>query len=305
MSSDESQRAYVEHLNQLRDLTGRAIQQSVKRNVWDQVDWGDGVSECVLDLGPGSGYHFAGLDADRKRQVIALERNPVMRDMLGAEHPEVSIAAGSWNNLEKVLGGRLDGITTITGFNILQYIKPEELGRLLDQVQRRPNIRKLLFINDLAPMIHWAASKNDYQRVEGGGPVGIGAADIAFTSTEAVDRACQKCIQALSRGAKGFSVTPFSEWSRIDSATANPTQREAQRQEYFRTMGSPQMVHPSVRGPSDLAVFRRFPSLPGVHLCSNVVQMQSTPLFGGVEQPLPPGMVKEIIKMWGASAVRR
>ena len=36
---DEGLKAYVAHQNQLRDLTGRAIQQSVRRNLWDQVNW--------------------------------------------------------------------------------------------------------------------------------------------------------------------------------------------------------------------------------------------------------------------------
>lgn len=36
---DEGLKAYVAHQNQLRDLTRRAIQQSVRRNLWDQVNW--------------------------------------------------------------------------------------------------------------------------------------------------------------------------------------------------------------------------------------------------------------------------
>ena len=129
---DEELIAYVTQHNTLRDLTGRAIQKGVRESVWDQVEWTG--EKCVLDLGPGNGYHFQSLMPSEKKQVIALEKDPTMIHMLRQNHPEVNIVEGEWTDLEAALGDDLQVVKTVTGFNIMQYIKPEVLAGLQEQI---------------------------------------------------------------------------------------------------------------------------------------------------------------------------
>ena len=63
---DEELIAIITHQNTLRDLTGRAIQKGVRERVWDQVEWTGG--KCVLDLGPGDGYHLQSLTPAEKNK---------------------------------------------------------------------------------------------------------------------------------------------------------------------------------------------------------------------------------------------
>ena len=298
---DEGLKAYVAHQNQLRDLTRRAIQQSVRRNLWDQVNWGAEGMQCVLDLGPGDGYHFRSLTAAEKTQVIALERDFTMRTMLAENHPDIKLVAGDWNNLEEALGGRLAQIHTITGFNFNNYVKPNELEKLQAQLTQLPNIKRLLFINDLAPQPHWAASPQDIVETGEDWQTGIGAADKGFRDQDAMVRAWKRSFSALEDGLPDYRVEMIEDWSQIEAADPTDTQREAQTQEFERVAG---MHSPFVKGPADLNVFMRMPGEAAVTMVSNHIVIQRRAAYGHAEPMLPEGKVKEFNILLGAQAIR-
>jgi len=310
---DASLVANVIHVNRLRDLTGRAILKCVTERVWKQVPWdlsgGPHVSwdlgrrPHVLDLGSGDGYHFEGLSNVKKEQIIALDRDPTRIHMLSKKHPQVNIVKGDWNEVEKVLGGRLDGITTVTGFNFMNYVKPEDLSKLLEKLRKLPKLKRLLFINDLAPHVCWAVSPDDI--VDTGEAVrdgGIGEVCVAFRDLDAMGRAILRSLNALKAGLPGFSVKFFEEWSRVESVEPTALQRETQRQEFAKALGE---QLPSINAPDDLNVFMRMPGDVGVTITSNRILMEKSRFHGRQDTEIPEGKVKEINSLWGVQVFRK